>query len=482
MNKEKELLKEKNNCLKHLKNPEIIKVFYKKLKYLSLNELKSLFPVPANTIAQTIFDCSNEIIAEPTITSALKDSLVLFSQENFEKSRQGPFQKDMCLLQALFFFLIQELFIDEEKNNKTLFEEAIKDGSWRYPEKQAEILNKLASKMKFNRQNFFIKTDFNSIGHKHYDANESLLRLFYNFMHPVLYANEGIVNELNFVREQQKNILPIYPNTKKTIYNSSTAKKEINEKKENLKNLSNLDFGFTDINYSQSFFFCDKKFKETFSRPITCKCFQETDLEWEKEPEFNKRRKIICLRKSDRSSNKKALNHKYLYLERNIITHISDNSAVHKLLGKEVGKSEMKKWEEEIWEELILDSLYDARQYILKLKTVTVRNKLLAILNHYFQKITDNLHKNEIELKTLSVEKRWNILFDEDGDLDISTKELEKTNLYNILSEDEIIHFKRFMGFMYCSENDESDFFERNRCRIQLYLIYISLSLSMMDK
>ncbi len=279
---------------------------------------------------------------------------------------------------------------------------------------------------------------------------------------------------MNFVREQQKNILPIFPNTRKTNYKTSVANNEIKNKKENLEKLRKLDFGFKDLKYSQSFFAGSEEFKETFIRPIECKCFQETELEWEHEPYFDRRswRRKIIAKKSERSGNKSALYNKFLYSERNMLTHVSENFAVFKLFSREYNS-----YKKKFWEEFVLDSMYDVRMYISSMSDKTVSTKLMTILNHYLKKITDALG-----VQSDSFEERWNYLFDSDGELDLEPEELKKTNIFNILDEDEQIHFKRFMGLMYCAENDENDFFDRNRICIQLYLIHISFNLSKFDK
>ena len=466
----KALLREKEVCKKNLDDAERISQFYGKMKDLSFQEIKSFFPAPDDVIATNIFNYTNEILPNPSLDTAIGISLAMFKPENIEKCMEDTFQKDMQLLQALFFFLIKDI-LDDTKN-KRMFQAALSDGSWRLPERQSQILNRISAGMGFNPHDTSPSLDFTTLGGKHFKANESVLRLFYNFMHPSLYAKEGIVNELNFIREQQKNILPIFPNTQKTNYKTSEANQEIRRKKENLEKLRQIDFGFFDQDYKQNFFACDEEFKESFSRPIECMCFQETKLEWDIEPFFKRRgRRKIVAKKSERAVNKSALSGKFLYSERNMITHVSENFAIFRLFSKEYGRHEIK-----YWEELVLESMYDAHRYILGMEAEDAGKKLLAILNHYFEKITDKLSMQEIP-----VEKRWDELFDEDGECSLDPDDLNKTNIYNILSEDEVTHFKRFMGFMYCSENDDSDFFERNRTRIQIYLIFISLRLSELD-
>ena len=88
-------------------------------------------------------------------------------------------------------------------------------------------------------------------------------------------SNLGIffVNEINFVREQQKTILQIYPNTRKKDYSDSSAQKEIDQKLANLEKLKQLDFGFEDSGFTQVFFEGDKKLESYFTRKIICRFF-----------------------------------------------------------------------------------------------------------------------------------------------------------------------------------------------------------------
>ena len=470
----KNLFKEKENCYNNISNPKIIKTFYDKLHNLSLIELKDLFPVPEDTISQKVFDCTNEMIAAPTIKTAIKSSMILFSKKTLTECSQRPYQNDMRLLQALFFFLIEEITTNSREKNTKIFEEAIQEGSWYSSDKQTELLNKLAEDLHFYRKDFFTKTDFNSLGHKHFNGNECVLRLFYNFMHPSLYAKEGIVNELNFVREQQTNILPVIPNTKKTNYKEPAAKKEIERKNENLATLKNLDFGFHDAGYRQSFFMCDERLKHPFLRPINCKCFTESELEWDKEPYFDTKsdpRKIKAP-KSIRKANDSQLKCKFLYSERNIITHSGENAAIYRLLIREYHGEEKKKWYK-----LMLESMYDIREYLRSFPQKSEGEKLTSILNYYLKHIT-----NELNMNNLPPEERWARIFDENGNVKLNEEDQRKTDLFNILTDDEFTHFKRFLGLMYCSENDENDFLDRNQLRIQLYLIYLTFEFSKKDK
>ncbi len=480
----KEALLKKEKCLKNPEDYKLVEGLYHTLKNYSLVELEEIFPAPEALKSQDLFDYTNEILGNAS-TDSMTDSvlnvaLAMFDSDTIKSRSNETFEKDLKLLQALFFFLIKDITADLEKDYSKFFLSALSNGEWKEASKQAEILNAISADMDFNKANLFLSYDFTKLGGVHYKANESILRLFFNFTHPDLYASEGIVNELNFIREQQNNILPVYPNSQKTNYSDAAATDELNLKKKNLETLKELDCGFKDSSYTQSFFISNDEFKQTFSRPVECRCFQESKLEWQFEPHFNPwknkgKGKIIAV-KSERALNRASLYNKFLYLERNMLTHVGDIVAVYKLFDREY-----KDYEKRFWEELVLFSMYDARKYISDMPDKEVANKLMKILNYYFKKIT-----SKVCPKKSSVEERWANLFKEspeypNGKITLETKQLKKTEIFNLLDADELTHFKRFMGLMYCSENDDNDFFVRNRIRIQLYLIHMTLSLSQMD-
>ena len=459
-------------------NAEQVESFYRSIKGLSLFELKEIFPAPRAVVEQSIYDATSEIISARNIEECAFASISLFRPKTVKKSDPELFKKDMDLLQALFFFLIRELFGSDEKT-----ELALNDGSWCEAEKQTEILNDFSMRFNFCKKQPFTTFDFASFEGNHFEANESILRLFSNFAPDCngCLPKEKIINEVNFVREQQKSLLQIFPNMRKNDYSESGAKKEIAGKFKNLETLKNLDFGFIVPDFTQFFFAGDDNLKNPFVRKITCKFFQESEMEWKYEkPQIRYRQKglKIIARKSDRATNKSALRTKFLYPERNMITHISENFAVYNLFGKEYLDFQM-----HYWERLVLSSLFDAREYLKELGKEEGKKenseKLLRILNHYFQKICSKL-----ELPCACVDELWSAVFDDDGDFKINGKTIGQTNLYNeaLLNEDEITHLRKFLSFLYCTGNEKEDFFEKNKTVIQIYLIYLTFEFAKMDK
>ena len=477
------------------KKPNKISEFYNSIKGLGINELKQIFPAPKAVVEKNIFDATTEIIADTPVKKKALAIISLAKPKSLEKTDSENFKKDQQLLQGIFFFLIREICekgfffaTDEQKSEiAELFDSALKENSWFLPEKQCEILNKISKKLRFLKENPFNEIDFTKFEGNYFKANESILRILANFSAKSCenVPREKIINVVNFVREFQKKILPVFPNTKKSDYSDSTANEEITKAKNNLKSLKVLDFGFVDPDFSQTFFAEDEKLKNTFSRKITFKFFQESEMRWKdgdprKKNDYHRKELKILARKNDRFTNKAALHTKFLYPERNMVTHISDSFAVHNLF------KEYMDFQISYWKTLILYAFFDSYKYLCKLKREPAQKenaeKLLSILEHCFRKITATLGLNEA-----SREELWQRIFDfdkENGDLRLNSKELDKINIYNeeFLDEDQITYFKKFMNFLYCSENEAEDLFEKHSFAIQIYLIYLTFELAKMDK
>ena len=155
-----------------------------------------------------------------------------FSSSSIQEEKDSKLYKNQKLLQSLFFFLILNLLeqhVNENPKYADILEEMLQkieqgDGScnsiWSDPEFQCDILNELAACMLFNNKNPFSRFDFTKLGGNHFEVTECVLRLLYNFTRPLYAQKEGVINELNFVREQQRRILPCIVNTKKTNFNA----------------------------------------------------------------------------------------------------------------------------------------------------------------------------------------------------------------------------------------------------------------------
>ena len=319
----------------------------------------------------------------------------------------------------------------------------------------------------FNSKEKIQFPDFCTLKGIHFEQNESLLRLLYHFSRADISIKEGIISELNFIREQQKAILPVWPNIKKEDYSELEAETEISKVRNNLKILKQIDFGFADSEFRQGFMINSKDKKRTFTRPIKCKCFKESELVWK--TLYRKGSKIVAYNE-DKVFLKCSLKEKFLYLERNMITHVGENSAVYTLFDKDFKKAK------HLPQELMLHSFYYAKKYLEDFENETVAKELLTILNYFFTKAVTKL---QLHAKGNLL---WTSVFDKDGKLILKNSDIGKTNIFNVLSDTEYLYFKRFMSFLFCSENSTKDYITRNKTKIMVYLIYLSLELSKLDK
>ena len=337
----------------------------------------------------------------------------------------------------------------------------MKENSWCLPEKQCEILNNISKKLHLGKTNPFIDINFANFKNSCFEANESILRILANFTS----KNRKLIEEINFIREQQKSIFEIRLDKKK-YYSKEDADAAIEQAKSNLKKLKALDFGFQIHDFRQVPFVNDDKHKNFFTREISCKFFQESVMEWKKgNPCFDSKNSKISDRREDRFTNCGALRHKFIYPERNKTTHISENFAIYNLFKK---NNDNKKYRGR----LILWALFDARKYL----TEQSHNigKLLKILNLYFVKIL-----TPFDLAFGSEEGLWSLVFRKDGTINKNIYDnSDEIDLESVFTDDELEHFKRFMNFLYCSENEVEDFFEKYSFAIQIYLIYLTFELA----
>ncbi len=468
--------------------PNKVLAFYNSLSGLNIDSLKKVFSAPQSIVEQNIFNATSGIIAGTTIAEKAFAVISLARPDKIKNIDPELFEKDMRLLQGVFFFLLRDIcevgtfFASDERKLKIkkLFDSALEEKSWYLPEKQSEILNKISKDLGFLKKAPFTDIDFTKFEGNYFKANEGVLRILANFMPPENEAvpREKLINVVNFVREHQESILKIFPNRKKSNYTDTEANEEITKVLTNLKTLKTLDFGFKDQCFTQTFFAGNEK----FCREITCKFFEESEMEWQDgHPSLDGQ--TIKANKNDRFTNRSALNHKFLYPERNRITHLGANVAVYKLFDKYIDFQMFNDFQILYWEKLLLYAFFDSYQYLCELKKNPAQKenaeKLLVILEHYFKKITAPLNINAANNKEL-----WRKVFNKDGYLKFPKEELDKTNIYNnnVLDEDERAHLKKFMSFLYCSENEEVDFFEKHAFAIQIYLIYLTFELAKMDK
>lgn len=170
---------------------------------------------------------------------------------------------------------------------------------------------------------------------------KSIVLLVYNLSRAEFNSREFLINEINSIREIQKNILHVdkrKPTEEENEQTTAEDEEEYNRlSNENHLKLKKIDCGFEIKTYSQKFApFSAESFQEKiidlngykqglfsngFEHQIKCKLFWETDNEFLKNGAFNWPK-----------INKKGLTTRYLYRDRNSYTHHSDHSSVKALL------------------------------------------------------------------------------------------------------------------------------------------------------
>lgn len=456
------------------------KKLFSEMKKERLEDLRKRFPAMDNYYNQKNFDTilllyrnlnkkDQQKVAIKNITDA---TINLFNPAAIKKFSTKAVNENTRALQQVFYLFIKQLTeISENSSVMDLCIQSEKDGSWETPEKQCEILNALFDgRRQFKKKSPFTKelVDLGTVYAKNYFDFEYVLRLFNNFGNEI--TKEKIINEMNYIREQQKEKIPCVINVKKTNYSSSEAKKEIGEKMANARKLKNLDSGFTVENYSQSILEEDSKNQMHFSRKLQCKFFKESDVEWNGKPYYNSGRGKIVVLKDERIANKKALTNKYLYQERNIFTHCGSNNAIYGLFEKEYHGND-----EKYWEELLLCSLYDCYVFLKKNHYQSTSDPLLNMLEEIFKKI---IGKVSTEKAGYQKSNPWEMIFNSEGQCQLKKNQLEKTRIYNVLDEDEIVKLKNLLTFLYCGSHEDEDFIQQNKLTIVLYSIYMTLSLA----
>ena len=400
-------------------------------------------------------------------------NMALFSSSVVDKVCNDEFNQNKKQFQEMFFYLIKDLcLLSKKKDLIKLCAACEKNGSWEKVSTQTKIMNnlynscvdsKIKSPFTEDLLNFsaFKKGVFSEIEHIKY--------LLYYFSGDI--SKEDIISELNFVREQQRQILPCMIDTRKTNFSAALADEEILIKSKNMKFLKNIDFGFKVHNVKQIILEDNENYRMEFSRNVECKVFRETDFLWQIKPYFDITKNKIIAQKSERDSNKNAFYKKYLYQERNVFTHSGEIYAIRALF-----KNSYQNIEE--WLENVLSSLYDAREFLRKNSFQKVSDMLLNLLDYYFLKIVSN---TGLDTKNKSADEVWKTVFNEKGKIELTLDQIKKTNIFDVLNKTEIQGLEKLMKFLFCTSYEQDDFIEKNKIQIVLYLIYVSMSLSKID-
>lgn len=166
----------------------------------------------------------------------------------------------------------------------------------------------------------------------------SIILLAYNLSRIEPASKDAIVNELNYIREQQIKVLHVdtkYISKNERDQNKAEVSRQYNkESKENRKKLKAIDCGFKLQTFAQKFYpFTSASFVlegtrnpkdyfiHGFERTIQCKCFWETDNEYLEDDSFD----WVKI-------NSKGLETRYLYRDRNAYSHHTKFANVDALL------------------------------------------------------------------------------------------------------------------------------------------------------
>jgi hypothetical protein len=170
---------------------------------------------------------------------------------------------------------------------------------------------------------------------------KNIVLLVYNLSRAEFSSKEFLINEINSIRELQKDLLHVDRRKPPEEEKEQTRAEDVEEYNrlscENLLKLKKIDCGFKIKTYSQNFYPLSAKsfktkniylngyvqglFSAGFEHQIRCKLIWETDNEFLENGSFNWP-----------EINKKGLTTRYLYRDRNSYTHHSDHSSVSALL------------------------------------------------------------------------------------------------------------------------------------------------------
>lgn len=347
----------------------------------------------------------------------------------------------------------------------------------------------------------------------------NIVLLVYNLSRAEFNSREFLINEINSIREIQKDVL--YTDRKKVSQEedqqgeAEEARERNRAAAENLKKLNRIDCGFDIKTYSQRFYpfsadsfhskqinfkgFPQGLFSFGFERSIKCKLFWETDNEYsDGELDWP-------------AINEKGLRTRYLYRDRNSYTHHVNHASVDALL------------KPKSWKNLLraLSSFY----YVLRIafverighrggSKVDIRSDDTFFQNLYLQLEVEEIYDvltRLIQRKAGVAPKRW-VIFDESKydvrnpktaftveaflqsirkkKLKISYSKIPKTiDLHNNIFKDRLKHLLRIMFMVndFDPVNQRSsvkfmDFYSQYNTEISIYLIYMAFAMNYCDE
>lgn len=397
------------------------------------------------------------------------------------------------------------------------FYEPFLDGTWRNPQTLQNILNQFADFFHFKTSNTFDGLDFSTLPDGDISALETISLLIYNLSHGE--SKTFIIDELNYIRKQYETSANVLPNLRKEYSTDAERKAAIKRYRKNFKFLKKCDTGFQLEDFEQSFYPFDYEIMGVFEKtdkgsyrligwelkneekdyPIKqvlrislkkqciCKFLPESDADIRLASSDGKFCKItIDKDKRFRSIYQKHFYNHYLYNDRNTSTHYASCTAINNLLGND---SADKKF--------ILTALFDIKKSLSEMKET--ENNIQIIQISYLKAECDDLFKIIVRAYFESIPNdvsEWEYVFDNEGEFKIPSKKISGFNEnFNALDLGYDI-FCRLQSFFetvwnisniyYDTRCDNvayynADFMEIYKLPIELYLIYLSLSLQKYD-
>ena len=267
-----------------------------------------------------------------------KDLLELYSNvsNNFsiiDKNAYNQYLKNNEILNMLLYFCVWEnvsyamkdidnFHGDIKEAHKTQlltvpFFEACSLDKWRESETVTSIFNRVAEILCFTNpshtfDNFKINTE---------ESNLALVMLIYNLSRTEIEARAAMKEQINFLREIQRQKLPL-----------ERSKANLEEAKKKQEKMKEIDKGFKLNNFiTQIYPFCGREFQEFFTEPqmfflrrnFICKFACETDTVY-----FSNQETVTDYRETNRLG----FSVRYLYKDRNMSTHHVRHSSVDNLM------------------------------------------------------------------------------------------------------------------------------------------------------
>ncbi|MGP1438019.1 MAG: hypothetical protein ACTTKH_02985 [Treponema sp.] len=386
--------------------PGILYSFSKLIKYMSKASIEKIFLKKDISFLKSEYNKLTNVMRMDNISTCVPIERIIDSKivryindKNLQRKADLVFKERSFVLEGIFYCLLYSIFASFINPYNIIIDEKeeiyVKEFYDIINEYQSFLIHRNYSDRKKTRE--FLKTisvflfdgkDFFSDLNMDFKDNTSdvievvfyLSRFYQDNIH-------SIVDFLNYVREKQKDILPIVPNLYST-FTLKEAEKYKDKLNQNQKKLQeSIDVGFKiEVTHKVSNIQLSKPC--VISRSINIKTFIETDKSYEINYIPCRSDYYKFTRKEDyRVTHKNHIENHYLYSDRNIFTHpLNKSMLIESILNEN---------------EDLLYSLYDINNFLEK--------KELELLNATKEEKI-GLHYLKLELKNIC-DKVWNKLF-----------------------------------------------------------------------